>query len=59
MIALFTLLSGCASNYEARCIEGGYESGSQVFADCVEQVRAEAAADRAATRRRHRRKHRR
>ncbi len=49
-IGLLALLSACASNYQDRCIEQGYQSGSPEFSDCVENEISQARRDR----RRHR-----
>ncbi len=39
-MGLLMLLSACVANYEDRCMEQGYKSGSPEFADCVEANQA-------------------
>ncbi len=45
-MGLVLLLSGCATNYEDRCMEQGYKSGSPELADCIEQRQKVARASR-------------
>ncbi len=47
---LLALLPACASNFQDRCLEQGYDSGSPEFSDCVENEISQARRDR----RRHR-----
>ena len=49
-LGLLALLPACASNFQDRCLEQGYESGSPEFSDCVEKEISQARRDR----RRHR-----
>ncbi len=44
-IGLLALLPACA-NYQDRCLEQGYESGSPEFSGCVEKEISQARRDR-------------